>query len=42
LAECLDHELLGGLLADLRRGAELPHNSAMQRIEASIDKLQDA
>ena len=39
LAEWLEHEFLGDLLADLRRGAEVPQGAAFRDVEAVAESL---
>jgi len=41
LARWLENELLGGLLADLRRGAELPEGKAFREVEAAVNALRN-
>ncbi len=40
LADWLETELLGGLLAELRQGAEVPQSPAFQEVENLLDALQ--
>ncbi|HWA97369.1 MAG TPA: GTPase [Pirellulales bacterium] len=40
LATWLENELLVNLLADLRRGANLPHNAAFREAAAALDELR--
>jgi hypothetical protein len=40
LASWLEHELLGGLLAHLRRGAEVPQSAAFRQVETSLQALR--
>ena len=39
LAGWLESELLGGLLADLRRGAEVPQDAAFKEVEAATEAI---
>jgi len=41
LADWLERELLGGLLADLRRGAQVPESPAFQDAEAALAALNN-
>jgi hypothetical protein len=40
LARWLEQELMGGLLADLRRGAEVPASAAFRAAEEALDELR--
>ena len=40
LARWLEHELLGGLLAELRHGAEVPESPAFHEVEDAIQRLE--
>jgi hypothetical protein len=40
LYDCLERELLGDLLVDLRRGAELPQSTVMRQIEEAVSRLR--
>ncbi len=40
LAEWLERELLGGLLGELRRGAEIPKSPAMQEVRRALSALR--
>ena len=40
LAGWLEEELLGDLLTELRRGAEVPHSEAFQEVEAALEALK--
>ena len=40
LADWLQRELLGGLLAELRHGAEVPDSAAFRDVEASLERLR--
>ena len=42
LAGCLEHELLGELLADLRRGAEVPAGAAFHEVESAAAEVAAA
>jgi hypothetical protein len=42
LAQWLERELLGNLLAELRRGAEVPRRAAFHRVEACLAGLRGA
>lgn len=41
LAQWLEHELLGGLLAELRHGAEVPQTAAFREVEDAISRLEE-
>lgn len=42
LAGWLEQELMGGLLGELRRGAEVPQSAAFREVEESLDALRAA
>ena len=42
LAGWLETELLGDLLTDLRRGAEVPQSDAFRQVEKTLDGLRSA